>query len=228
MKHLTTGWSFPLFRTIVLSLAVLIPRAAIAQQLPTLTENMPYAEARELLRDAGWQASYSYYPPARIERLNSTEESILARFGFSELVGCPETSAGLCVFQFNTADGRLLTINTANNSEGNQPSIVNWQLGGTEIEVSQSLPILHQDKPYAEVRSVLIEAGWQPIAQSHSSSYDRNISDELGYEELVTCSGTGLGWCSFAFSAPNGQELGVNTFGGQEMLLYNWSVAPGR
>ncbi len=233
MKSLTTSWNSSLLRTLflsiklTLSLAVLSPRGVLAQELPTLTENMPYAEARELLREAGWQASHSYYSPARIERLNSIEKSIITEFGFTELVGCPQTNQEVCVFRFNTAEGRQLTITTANSSEGNQPWIVNWELEGTEIEISQSLPILHQGKPYAEVRSILIGAGWKPIAQSHSSPYDRNISDELGYEELVTCSGTGLGWCSFEFSAQNGQKLGVTTVGGREMLLDSWSIEEG-
>lgn len=226
MKRRYLNWHHILLGAIALSLELSVgnPISVVAQELPTLTQNMSYATARARLQNAGWQAAYSYYSPARIATLNAIEKYTINEFGFAEMVSCPATTPGLCNFKFVTADGQTLTITTTNNSAGKQPSIVRWQVEKAKIKLSQPLPILRQDIPYAEARKALIDAGWQPVPQSHSSPSDRDRANESGYQELETCSGTGLGWCIFQFrAAHDGQKLTVIT-AGRDSTLYSWSI----
>jgi hypothetical protein len=220
MKRKSIGWYRLLLSAIAISLEFTVcSRISVsAQELPTLAKNMSYATARASLQAGGWQAAYSYYSPARVATLNAIEKYIISKFGFTELVACPATAGGLCQFKFATANGKVLTITTTNNSAGKQPLIVRWELEEAKIKLSQPLPILHQDISYAETRQALINAGWKPVPQSNSSP-----SNRFGYEELESCSGTGLGFCRFVFSATDGQKLYVTT-AGRNSTLYNWWI----
>lgn len=230
MKRRSLGWHRLLLGAIALSIELIVCSciSVSAQELPTLAKNMSYAQARAGLQDAGWQAAYNnYYSPGRIAALNSIEKYIISKFWFAEQVACPETARGLCHFQFVTADGKTLTITTTNNSAEKQPSIVSWEVKPAKIKLSQPLPMLRQDNPYAEVRQALINAGWQPVSDSYLSPSDRDRADRSGYPELEACSGTGLGFCSFIFSADDGQKLRVIT-AGINSTLYRWSLEEGR
>lgn len=229
MKRKSIGWYRVLLSAIAISLEFTICSRIFvsAQELPTLAKNMSYAAARARLQDAGWQAAYNYYSPGRIAALNAIEKYIITKFWFAELVACPETARGLCYFKFVTAEGKTLTITTTNNSAGKQPSIVRWEVEPAKFKLSQPLPMLRQDSPYAEVRQALINAGWQPVTHSYLSPSDRDRAERSGYPELQACSGTGLGFCSFIFSAANGQKLRVIT-AGQNSTLYGWSIESGR
>ncbi|MEG4804993.1 hypothetical protein QUB63_30445 [Microcoleus sp. ARI1-B5] len=229
MKLKSISWHCLFLSAIALSLELTVcSRLSVsAQELPTLAKNMSYVAARARLQDAGWQAAYNYYSPGRIAALNAIEKYIITKFWFAELVACPETARGLCYFKFVTAEGKTLTITTTNNSAGKQPSIVRWEVEPAKFKLSQPLPMLRQDSPYAEVRQALINAGWQPVSDSYLSPSDRDRADRSGYPELQACSGTGLGFCSFIFSAANGQKLRVIT-AGQNSTLYGWSIETGR
>ncbi|MBM0745801.1 hypothetical protein JOY44_31020 (plasmid) [Phormidium sp. CLA17] len=54
----------------------------------------------------------------------------------------------------------------------------------------------------------------------HSPNRDRfgamnYLIDKLGYNEVETCSGTGMGFCRFSFTNANGQKLAVVTVNNQ-------------
>lgn len=72
---------------------------------------------------------------------------------------------------------------------------------------------------YHEARKKLIDAGWQPrmISPMHREGYvesgNGSIFLEKGYWEVVSCSGTGLGYCGFEFTDVYGNYLYVVTAG---------------
>lgn len=104
--------------------ALSLPAGALAQERPTtLRQGMPYAEAREILLDAGWQAQ-SFSPNQ--EQDGATDYMI--ELGYSEVVSCSGTGLGLCAFEFVKADGHKLSVSTANNQRGETPTLFRWWL----------------------------------------------------------------------------------------------------
>ncbi|MEC4892289.1 MAG: peptidoglycan-binding protein [Oscillatoria sp. PMC 1051.18] len=72
---------------------------------------------------------------------------------------------------------------------------------------------------YHEARKKLIDAGWQPrqIKREDQSSVEYGNGPmfiEQGYQELISCSGTGLAHCFFEFADRYGNYLEIRT-GGQ-------------
>lgn len=111
--------------TATLSAIVLLPSAAMAQTLPpTLRQGMPYAEAREALLDAGWQAVYQ--SPNR-ERFGAVAY-LVDELGYGEVVDCAGTGMGFCLFAFTDAEGNQLAVTTVNNQPGQQPTLYGWRL----------------------------------------------------------------------------------------------------
>jgi hypothetical protein len=96
---------------------------ALAQELPTtLRQGMPYAEAREVLLNAGWQAQV--FP-------NQEQDGVmtyLTELGYTEVTACSGTGLGLCAFEFVDADGHKLSVSTANNQRGEEPTLFRWWL----------------------------------------------------------------------------------------------------
>ena len=98
------------------------------------------------------------------------------------------------------------------------------------IAVAQTIPKnLKQGMPYAQARKTLLNSGWQAVA--HSPNRDRsgamNYLIKLGYNEVETCSGTGMGFCRFSFTNANGQKLAVVTVNnqpGQKPKLQRWWI----
>ena len=99
------------------------------------------------------------------------------------------------------------------------------------IAVAQTIPKnLKQGMPYAQARKTLLNSGWQAVA--HSPNRDRfgamnYLINKLGYNEVETCSGTGMGFCRFSFTNANGQKLAVVTVNnqpGQQPKLQRWWI----
>ena len=98
------------------------------------------------------------------------------------------------------------------------------------IALAQTIPkTLKQGMPYAQARKTLLNAGWQAVA--HSPNRDRsgtmNYLIKLGYNEVETCSGTGMGLCRFSFTNANRQKLAVvtgNNQPGQKPQLHRWWI----
>ncbi len=101
-----------------------VPTVTIAQELPsTLRQGMPYAEARQILLDAGWQAAY--LSPMR-ERFGAMDYII--ELGYNEVTSCSGTGMGFCAFEFVDAYGNKLAISTTNNQRGQEPTLFRWWL----------------------------------------------------------------------------------------------------
>jgi hypothetical protein len=100
-----------------------------AQTLPSgLRQGMPYAEARDILLDAGWQAQFF---PASSESDNQEPDATmtyLIELGYSEVVSCSGTGLGLCAFEFVDAEGHQLSLSTTNNQPGEEPALFRWWL----------------------------------------------------------------------------------------------------
>ena len=99
------------------------------------------------------------------------------------------------------------------------------------IALAQAIPqTLKQGMPYAQARKTLLNSGWQAVA--HSPNRDRfgamnYLINKLGYNEVETCSGTGMGFCRFSFTNANGQKLAVVTVNnqpGQKPKLQRWWI----
>lgn len=99
------------------------------------------------------------------------------------------------------------------------------------IALAQAIPkTLKQGMPYAQARKTLLNSGWQAVA--HSPNRDRSgamnyLINKLGYNEVETCSGTGMGFCRFSFINANGQKLAVvtgNNQPGQKPKLQRWWI----
>ncbi|MBD3887328.1 hypothetical protein IFO70_37780 [Phormidium tenue FACHB-886] len=100
------------------------------------------------------------------------------------------------------------------------------------VATAQEVPTtLRQEMPYAEARQILLDAGWQAVFQSPNRQRFAAMGyliDELGYNEVVSCSGTGIGFCAFEFMDAYGNKLAVSTVDnqpGQQPLLYRWWLA---
>ena len=104
--------------------SVFLSSIADAQSLPAnLRQGMPYAEAREILLDAGWQA--------QVFSANQEQDGVMAyliELGYPEVTACSGTGLGLCAFEFVDAAGHKLSVSTANNRRGEEPTLFRWWL----------------------------------------------------------------------------------------------------
>lgn len=95
---------------------------------------------------------------------------------------------------------------------------------------AQEVPLLKQKMPYAQAREILIDAGWQaieiPIQQRGGQLFGatKYVVKELGYNEVVDCSGTGMGFCRFEFVTADGRKLIVVTAGENRLMLHRWWI----
>jgi hypothetical protein len=87
---------------------------------------------------------------------------------------------------------------------------------------SPQVPNLEVGMSYDRARQLIIEAGWQPIATTTDNPQDGTASwRERGYNEVVACSGTGMGFCRFEFGAADNRKLVVVT-AGRDSTLHHW------
>lgn len=92
---------------------------------------------------------------------------------------------------------------------------------------AQTVPRLQQGQPYTQVRQTVTAEGWQPAASNARSPQNLNgfesyIVNTLGYREMKSCAGTGLGACRFEFTS-GGRTLVLIT-AGEEPRLERWWV----
>lgn len=100
----------------------------------------------------------------------------------------------------------------------------------SNIAIAQEIPkTLKQGMSYAQARKALINAGWQAVELSPNrdrlGAMDYLI--QLGYNEVESCSGTGMGFCRFNFTDANGRQLAVVTVNnqqGQTPQLHRWWI----
>lgn len=115
-----------------------------------------------------------------------------------------------------------------------------------------SLPLLAKDLPikikkemsYAEARASLLKSGWQPVA-AHTSANGTPVcyavvglspsddayadlidSEKCKYEEIESCAGGGMGFCSMRFFDGRNNYLSVVTEGGPppDAFVNRWSL----
>jgi len=90
---------------------------------------------------------------------------------------------------------------------------------------------LKQGMSYASARKMLLEGGWQAVAQSPNRELfgqQEYIVKTLKYYEVEDCSGTGVGYCRFLFKDVNKRKLVIVTYNNEEGIkggpkVDNWS-----
>lgn len=107
------------------------------------------------------------------------------------------------------------TINVQNNNSPNSPDRFGLQEG----------------MQYQEARKLLIQQGWQPHLLGEPPDLRDSVVKKLfdmGYEEVKSCSGTGLGPCRFEFTNQAGELLVVSTIIGEsentERVVWRWFI----
>lgn len=97
------------------------------------------------------------------------------------------------------------------------------------------LPHINQHQSYRELRTKLINMGWQPVNFSSSERNERAnvISQRENWQELEICSTTGKGVCRFVFQDEFGNELVIVTHSNEpsipierRYLIDNWMYEP--
>ena len=94
MKTLAIFTTASIIRSIVFSQGL-----GFTQEVPKLKQKMPYAQAREILIGAGWQA-IEIPILHRSDQLFGAMEYIVKKLGYNEAADCSGTSLGLCRFEF--------------------------------------------------------------------------------------------------------------------------------
>jgi len=91
-------------------------------------------------------------------------------------------------------------------------------LSASVVGQTTSWPRFRKGESYAGVRSKLLRAGWKPYRRNDADPYYDENEKELRarYLELNTCSGTGMGYCTFTWRDPKGKRAIITTVGGGE------------
>ena len=105
-------------------------KPCVRQELPKLKQDMPYSKAREMLLEAGWQAIFNQEQLRNSQR-SSPVDYFFTKKGYTEIVDCAGTGLGLCLFQFESAYGEILSVVTANNG-ANQETVFRWYIEQSE------------------------------------------------------------------------------------------------
>lgn len=75
---------------------------------------------------------------------------------------------------------------------------------------------LKEGELYATARKVLLADGWTPM-KNDNVDLEHNVVKNLGFIEMDTCSGTGVGYCNFTWwKEPDGPLLTITTVGNDE------------
>ena len=97
---------------------------------------------------------------------------------------------------------------------------------------AQRLPQLpHRHRPDADVRAGLLRAGYRPVRFPHGENSFGCAADRrcVDYPEAISCSGTGLALCQFAFVRSRDRKYIVVTTAGEERpFVVRISLASGR
>jgi hypothetical protein len=135
--------------------------------------------------------------------------------------------------------GLLLTmLSVANSALALSETEQRKQVQKQQLAQVQHLPIPNLNGlTYHEARKKLMAEGWQPRTiplnyrdEGTAESGNALIFIKQGYEEVVDCSGTGMGYCLFEFSDVYGNFLKVVTAGQEDpeegiyAKVSNWSL----
>lgn len=101
--------------------------------------------------------------------------------------------------------------------ESKEPTIAQAQ-----PPASLKIPALQKEMSYEAARQLIINAGWQPRLTTTDNPQDGTRSwRDRGFNEVSSCSGTGMGFCRFEFTGSGDRKLVVVT-GGRESTLQKW------
>jgi hypothetical protein len=102
-----------------------------------------------------------------------------------------------------------------------------WVIYQRPTSTTLKIPALQKEMSYQVARQLIIDAGWQPLVTTTDNPHDGTKSwRDWGYNEVSSCSGTGMGFCRFEFTGSRNQKLVVIT-GGRESTLQKWWEEPG-
>lgn len=97
-------------------------------------------------------------------------------------------------------------------------------------DMDDAVAALKKDAPYETARLGLFVAGWRAAPEDASLEPDARCGgrDEIcaAYPETDGCSGTGLAFCAFRFTKPDGTILSITTAGEPltDLGVHDWRV----
>lgn len=96
----------------------------------------------------------------------------------------------------------------------------------THCQDSVTVPNVY-GKRIEEARRTLIRAGWRPISSNEADLSPGNDSElyASGIREVQGCSGTGYGFCNFAYEVDGG-TLTLTALGGDPVIEYDVKCSP--
>lgn len=111
------------------------------------------------------------------------------------------------------------TNNNVIQGTGNQLNIN--QVSDSRASGEFKIPDVRVGLSYHKARKILMEEGWIPLTQrslypgeENSLTYGNGkIFWDLGYWEIVSCTGTGEGFCRFEWADPSQRKLVIITTG---------------
>lgn len=104
---------------------------------------------------------------------------------------------------------------------GSNDGTININNNTYNVKASEELPIdVGQGMPYEQAREALISSGWQAIAMHTTPNMspvcwsDWAGEESCKYQEIDSCSGSGMGFCLMYFYDGKAKYLKVRTVGG--------------
>jgi hypothetical protein len=89
----------------------------------------------------------------------------------------------------------------------------------------KSLSTLRQYIPYSKARKIILNDNWQQVVNKKELISREKRLYNLGWKEVESCSGTGLGFCAFNFKDKCNNKLRVITAGELPYInLEYWSI----
>lgn len=107
-----------------------------ATEVVGLRKDMPYAEARDLLLEQGWQPS-SPDQPGNEANLSILAVRELYDFGYQEVKDCSGTGLGLCRLEFTRGDREVLAVSVTTANEEAEPYVWDWSTTGKATESAE-------------------------------------------------------------------------------------------
>lgn len=105
-------------------------------------------------------------------------------------------------------------------SEPDTPPAAASEADASGASAAPGVPQFQKDEPYADIRTKLIAAGWQPFHANDADACEEGDPRCEGRPEMDSCAGTGLANCKFLWKKQS-QTLAICTVGEENAVFDN-------